>query len=153
MARRGPPADPDRLDDRAMNWRAAAATIVALALAVVAVLYGGVLQREPSRSHHQVTVVARIGPNVLIGPDALAAAFRAGLRCQTLTFARGDPRYFRAQPDHTGACRWSSPGQPIVYREVGREFRPVLDAADYACPVRDLPVIVQRELSLCPRDR
>jgi hypothetical protein len=135
------------------RYRMAGVTIVALALAVVAVLYGGVLQRTPSNGRSPVTVSANIGPDVLVGPDAVAASFRESLRCQTLTYAAGDRAYFRAQPNRSGDCRQSSPGRPVIYREVGREFRAVLDASDYSCPVRSLPVIVQQQLGLCPRDR
>jgi hypothetical protein len=172
MARRRPPEDPGSHEPPVDPWsherpvrdvrptvvrdrglrrfRTAGLTIVVVALAVVAIVYGGVLQRSSSR---RVTVVrASIGPDVLIGPDALAAAFREALRCQTLTFAVGDPQYFRAQPNHTGACRQYSPGHAVIYREVRREFRAVLDAADYVCPVSALPTIVQKELRLCPAD-
>ncbi len=167
MARRRPLADPASIehpvrdveltvlsdaDAPARRFRIAAVTALALALAVVAVVYGGVLQRAPSRFHGRVTVAASIGPNVLIGPDALAAAFRESMRCQTLTFASGDSSYFRATPDRTGDCRQYGPGRPVIYREVGREFRLVLGSTDYSCPVRSLPVVVQTDLGVCPRD-
>jgi len=139
--------------DVSRRHRITGVRIVALALAAVAVLYGGVLQRTHSNGHSPVTVSANIGPDVLVGPDPVAAWFRGSLRCQTLTFAAGDRAYFRAQPDRSGDCRQSSPGHPVIYREVGREFRAVLDARDYSCPVRSLPVIVQQQLGLCPRDR
>ena len=135
------------------RYRTAAVRIVGLALGAVAILYGGVLEKTPSQTRERVTVVATIGPNVQIGPDALAAAFREGLRCQTLAFASRDPSYFRAQPDHSGDCRGHGPGQAVVYHEVDREFRVVLDIAAYSCPVRGMPTLVQRELGLCPRDR
>lgn len=167
MARRRPPAGPASLehpvrdveltvssdaDAPARRFRIAAVTALALALAVLAVVFGGVLQRAPSRSHGRGSVAVSIGPNVLIGPDALAAAFRESMRCQTLTFASGDSSYLRATPDRTGDCRQHSPGRPIIYREVGREFRVVLDSTDYSCPVRSLPAVVQTDLGVCPRD-
>jgi hypothetical protein len=136
----------------ARRFRIAAITALALALAVAAVVYGGVLQRARSPIHGRVTVAGSIGPDVLIGPDALAAAFRESMRCQTLTFASGYSSYFRATPDRTGDCRQYSPGRPVIYREVGREFRVVLDGTDYSCPVRLLPAVVQTDLGVCPRD-
>lgn len=133
------------------RYRTAAVWIVALALAVVAILYGGVLDRSPSRGKLNVVSV-NVGADVLVGPDALAAAFREALRCQTLTFAANDPQYFRAQPDRTGACREYSPDHVVIYREIGREFRIVLDAPGYSCPVASLPAIVQSELGICRPD-
>ena len=133
------------------RYRTAAVWIVALALAAVAILYGGVLDRAPSRAKHRVVPV-NVGADVLVGPDALAAAFREALRCQTLTFAANDPEYFRAQPDRTGACRQYSPDHVVIYHEIDREFRIVLDAPNYSCPVVSLPAIVQSELGICPAD-
>lgn len=134
------------------RYQTVAVWIAAFALALVAIRYGGVLQRSRSPIHQQVAVVPTIGRDVLVGPDAVAAAFRGGLRCQRLTFAPRDPEYFRAQPDRSRNCSGYGPDSATIYREVGREFRVVLDTADYECPARGVPSIVQRELRLCPRD-
>jgi hypothetical protein len=135
------------------RYRRAGVTVVLLALAVAAVLYGGPLQRyhRPESSKADEVQPPNIRTNVLIGLDALAAEFRAALRCHTLTFAASDPAYVRAQPARTGACRQYGAAPTSIYREVNREFRLVLDTAAYSCPVRSLPRVVQAELHLCPK--
>jgi hypothetical protein len=159
---RDSPGDPPRDAEVTVQWdadparhsrRGTAVVAVAVILGVAAVLYGGVLQRYRRAPPPPAAFIRSptIGPDVLIGPDALAAAFREALRCHTLTYAASDPEYFRAQPARTGACRQYGAASAVIYRQVNREFRLVLDTADYVCPVRGLPPEVQVELGLCPK--
>ncbi len=167
MAHQLPP-DPDSPEDLprdvevTVQWdadvprrrrRGAGLVTAAVILGVGAVVYGGVRQRDHRSPTPTVAFIrsSGIGPDVLIGPDALAAAFKESLRCHTFTYAASNPEYFRAQPVRTGACQQYGVASTVIYREVDREFRLVLDTAHYSCPVQQLPHAVQVELGVCPK--
>jgi hypothetical protein len=135
------------------RWRWAA--IAALTLVVVALVITAVGRTShPHRSRHRpavgATVVSASPVAAIIGTDALAAAFRGALRCLRLRYVTSDPAFVQAVPDRSGRCRGNPTPATVIYRMVGRELRPVLDTAAYACPVRALPPQVQADLRLCP---
>ncbi len=82
--------------------------------------------------------------------DPIAAAFRGPLRCLRLTFAPGDAAYARVAAGHGLGCLRFPASTIAILRQVGGEWRPVLDSSSYSCPVTSLPAVVQAELGVCP---
>lgn len=80
----------------------------------------------------------------------VAAAYRYPSHCLSVTIATGDPAYARAWLDRASPCWRYGAYVTAVFHRVGGFWRQVLDASVYACPVRWLPRVVQRQLSVCP---
>ncbi|HEX4009907.1 MAG TPA: hypothetical protein VHX62_07855 [Solirubrobacteraceae bacterium] len=82
------------------------------------------------------------------GSAGVAAAYGFPLRCLTITIPPGHPAYARADFNHTECGRFDGYVTAIFHR-VGGDWRPVLEALGYACPVAGLPAPVQADLSVC----
>jgi len=143
---------PSRVPSRPRRRWAAIAALTLVVAALVIAVDGGTSDTHRSRLRRPVggTAVSASPVATIIGTDALAAAFRGALRCLRLSYVTSDPAYVQAVPDRSGRCEGNPAPATVIYRMIGRELRPVLDTADYACPVRELPPPVEVALRLCP---
>jgi hypothetical protein len=82
------------------------------------------------------------------GSPGVAAAYGFPLRCLTITIPPQHPAYARADFNHTECGRFDGYVTAIFHRVDG-DWRPVLEALGYACPVAGLPAAVQADLSVC----
>ena len=102
-------------------------------------------ERAPGRTLHSNRAAA-----VEPGPAGVAAAYGYPLRCLTVTIAPGNRSYARADYNRVSACgRYDGTVTAIFHRLAG-EWRPVLDATGYSCPIAVLPRAVATELDVCP---
>jgi hypothetical protein len=83
-------------------------------------------------------------------PAAVAAAYRFPLRCLAVTFSAADPAYARVRLARARSCGRYGGWATVIFRHGRNGWRAVLQSADYLCPVRSLPAIVQAQLHVCP---
>jgi hypothetical protein len=84
------------------------------------------------------------------GPAGVAAAYGYPLRCLTVTIASADRSYARADYNRVSACGRYDGTATAIFRRVTGEWRPVLDATGYSCPIASLSRAVATELAVCP---
>ena len=84
------------------------------------------------------------------GAAGVAAAYGYPSRCLSVTIAPADPSYARADYNRVSACGRYDGTVTAVFHRVDGEWRPVLDATGYSCPIASLPRAVMSELDVCP---
>ncbi len=84
------------------------------------------------------------------GPAGVAAAYGYPLRCLSVTIASANRAYARADYNRVSACGRYDGTVTAIFHRVGGEWRPVLDATGYSCPVASLSRAVATELDVCP---
>jgi hypothetical protein len=99
----------------------------------------------PARTFH-VSRAAAHEP----GSAGVAAAYGYPLRCLTVTIASADRSYARADYNRVSACGRYDGTATAIFRRVDGEWRPVLDATGYSCPIASLSRAVAAELAVCP---
>jgi hypothetical protein len=102
---------------------------------------------EPAatRSLHASPATARES-----GPAGVAAAYGYPPRCLSVTIAPADPSYARADYNRVSACGRYDGTVTAIFHRVDGEWRPVLDAIGYSCPIASLSRAVASELAVCP---
>jgi hypothetical protein len=86
----------------------------------------------------------------LPGPAGVAAAYGYPLRCLSVTIASGNRSYARADYNRVSACGRYDGTVTAVFHRVNGEWRPVLDATGYSCPIASMTRAVAAELDVCP---
>jgi hypothetical protein len=99
----------------------------------------------PTRSLHASPAAARES-----GAAGVAAAYGYPPRCLSVTIAAADPAYARADYNRVSACGRYDGTVTAIFHRVDGEWRPVLDATGYSCPIASLPRAVINELDVCP---
>ncbi len=99
----------------------------------------------PAQSVHANPAAARES-----GPAGVAAAYGYPLRCLSVTIASDNRSYARADYNRVSACGRYDGTVTAIFHRVGGEWRPVLDATGYSCPVASLSRAVATELDVCP---
>jgi len=99
----------------------------------------------PARTLHVSRAAAREP-----GPAGVAAAYGYPLRCLTVTIAPANRSYARADYNRVSACGRYDGTVTAIFHRVDREWRPVLDATGYSCPIASLSRAVATELAVCP---
>jgi hypothetical protein len=84
------------------------------------------------------------------GPVGVAAAYGYPLRCLSVTIAPGHRSYARADYNRVSACGRYDGTVTAIFHRVAGEWRPVLDATGYSCPIASLSRAVAAELDVCP---
>lgn len=84
------------------------------------------------------------------GPAGVAAAYGYPIRCLSVTIAPADPSYARADYNRVSACGRYDGTVTAIFHRVDGEWRPVLDATGYSCPIASLSRAVASELDVCP---
>ncbi len=107
---------------------------------------------EPTPPEPAATRSLRVSPAAARepGPAGVAAAYGYPPRCLSVTIAPGDPSYARADYNRVSACGRYDGTVTAIFHRVGGEWRPVLDATGYSCPIPSLPRAVTSELDVCP---
>lgn len=102
---------------------------------------------EPAatRSVHASPATARES-----GAAGVASAYGYPPRCLSVTIAPADPSYARADYNRVSACGRYDGTVTAIFHRVDGEWRPVLDATGYACPIASLSRAVASELAVCP---
>lgn len=118
--------------------------IVALVLLAAILAMAGTPMGGPDGARQVVNALARER-----GPAGVAAAYGYPLRCLSITILATDQAYARADFNHLRPCGRFTGYSTAVFHRVMGAWRPVLDAADYVCPVASLPVNVQTGLGVC----
>jgi hypothetical protein len=67
----------------------------------------------------------------------------------SVAIATHDPRFARADFDKSVPCGQFSGYATAIFRRTGGMWVAVIEAINYACPVRSLPAQVQAELGVC----
>jgi hypothetical protein len=130
------------------NGRRRAIVALALGLAVTAAVVVTELDGRSVRPHAAPRVVnARARAR---GPAGVAAAYGYPLPCLSVTILAGDRSYARADFNHRLPCGRFTGWPTAIFHYVTGAWRPVLDAVQFLCPVKDLPEAVQTELNVCP---
>jgi hypothetical protein len=83
------------------------------------------------------------------GSPELAAAYGYPPRCLSVTISANDPTFARADFDRNSHCGRYDGYATAIFHRVNGEWRPVLDAIGYSCPVASLPSRVQVDLGVC----
>lgn len=117
-----------------IGWVRAIAALLAVATVAVALFDRGDQALSQARVH---------------GPAGVAAAYGYPLRCLSVTTARSNAAYARADFDRRAACGRYDWSVVAIFRRADGLWRPVLEASSYRCPVAALPPAVQRQLSVC----
>lgn len=84
------------------------------------------------------------------GPAGVAAAYGYPLPCLSVTIAPGHRSYARADYNRVSACGRYDGTVTAIFHRVDGEWRPVLDATGYACPIASMSRAVAAELDVCP---
>jgi hypothetical protein len=99
----------------------------------------------PTPSVHASPAAARQS-----GAAGVAAAYGYPPRCLSVTIAAADPAYARADYNRVSACGRYDGTVTAIFHRVDGEWRAVLDATGYSCPIPSLPRAVLSELDVCP---
>jgi hypothetical protein len=83
------------------------------------------------------------------GPAGVAAAYGYPLKCLSVAIATLDPRFARADFDKSVPCGRFTGYATAIFRRTGGMWVAVIEAINYACPVRTLPAQVEEELGVC----
>jgi hypothetical protein len=102
---------------------------------------------EPAQTHPRPASRAAARDS---GPLGVAAAYGYPLRCLSITIAPGHRSYARADYNRVSACGRYDGTVTAIFHRVDGEWRPVLDATGYACPIASLSRAVAAELDVCP---
>jgi hypothetical protein len=120
---------------------------LALGLAVIAAaVTTGLSDRRVGRLDERPQVNARAR---FRGPAGVAAAYGYPLQCLTVTILTGHRTYARADFNRLRPCGRYTGYSTAIFRYAAGAWRPVLDAVDYLCPVKNLPTAVQTALGVC----
>lgn len=84
------------------------------------------------------------------GVTGVAAAYGYPSSCLSVTFSTLDRAFARADFDHASQCGRYTGYSTAIFQRRNQEWRPVLEALGYRCPVARIPPGVQRELGVCP---
>ena len=142
---RRPLANAGRTVNAAAMALIASASILAAIAAITAIVAGGLRAGHGGVAPGVTSARARE-----MGPAGVAAAYGFPVGCLSITLARSDPRYARADFDHATPCgRYAGSTSAIFERSHGA-WRVLLISPSYSCPVASLPAAVQAELAVCP---
>lgn len=119
-------------------------TLGALALALAIAVLPAVWPGDRSARQETVNALAR-----QIGPSGVAAAFGYPPACLSVTILAGTPTYARADFNHLSRCGRYAGYATAIFHYVAGEWRLVLDAIQYPCPLDWLPTTVQSGLDVC----
>jgi hypothetical protein len=102
----------------------------------------------PSSLEHHLDVEAAVAREP--GPAGVAAAYGYPLPCLSVTIAPSDRAYARADYNRASACGRYDGTVTAIFHRVDGEWRIVLDATGYSCPIAALSRAVATELDVCP---
>lgn len=126
-----------------IGWPARLAGGIVVACTAVAVILAVVLPGGHSGAH---TVNATQAP----GERGIAAAYEYPFRCLTTTPAIGDPQWARVRLYRGSPCWRYGVWETVVVHRFAGAWHLVFDRAGYSCPVHWIPLVVQRQLGVCP---
>ena len=90
------------------------------------------------------------GGRARVGPASVAAVYGDPLGCLRVTIAPADPSYARVVYNRVSACRRNDGTITAIYHRVDGDWRPVLDAKAYACPIASRSRALASEPGVCP---
>jgi hypothetical protein len=118
--------------------------IAALALVVVISTAGAVWLTNRDTRQSSVNVVAR-EPR----PTQVPAAYGHAPSCLSFTILTSDRTYTRTDSSHRTRCGSYTAYPTAIIQYVSGEWRPVLDAIAYVCPMASLPAGARTQLDVC----